>query len=93
MYTSTYTIGVRELRRSLATVVRRAAAGQRTVVTAHGTPVCQLGPLDAEPRGIDQLVASGALTSPRRTDVWRPPAPVTVWTGARVDQALRETRG
>ena len=88
-----YTIGIRELRQSLATAVRRAAAGEPTVITAHGRAVCQLAPLDAAPHGIDQLVASGALTPPRRTGAWRPPAPVTVWTGARVDQALRETRG
>jgi antitoxin (DNA-binding transcriptional repressor) of toxin-antitoxin stability system len=88
-----HTIGIRELRRSLATAVRRAAAGEATVISAHGRPVCQLAPLDAAPHGLDQLVASGALVPPRRVDAWRPPAPVTVWSGARVDRALRESRG
>ncbi len=38
-------VGVRELRNSVAAVVRRAAAGERLVITVDGRPAAQLGPL------------------------------------------------
>jgi antitoxin (DNA-binding transcriptional repressor) of toxin-antitoxin stability system len=87
------TVGIRELRASLATAARRAAAGERIVVAVAGRPVAQLGPLDAGAPTIAQLVSSGALVAPRRTDPFRPPAPVPVWPGVRIDRALRELRG
>ena len=47
-------VGIRELRNQVAAVVRRAAAGERVVVTVDGRPVAQLGPLEpgagADPR-------------------------------------------
>ena len=86
-------IGVRELRSGLAEAVRRAAAGDRTVVTSGGRPVAQLGPLDAEAPDLERLIGSGAVTSPRRAGEWRPPEPIPVWAGVRVDQVLRELRG
>ncbi len=81
------------MRAGLAGRVRRAAAGERTVITAHGRPVAQLGPLDEAAPDIDRLVSSGALIAPRRAGQWRPPAPVEVWSGVRIDRALRELRG
>lgn len=87
------TFGVRELRAGLAGAVRRAAAGQRTVVTQHGRPVAQLAPLDEAAPGLEHLIAAGALIPPRRVTAWRPPAPVSVWSGVRIDRALRELRG
>lgn len=86
-------VGIRELRASLADAVRRAAAGERTIVTAHGRPVAQLAPLDEAAPDIERLVAAGALIPPRRHGAWRAPAPVTVWSGVRIDRALRELRG
>jgi antitoxin (DNA-binding transcriptional repressor) of toxin-antitoxin stability system len=86
-------IGVRELRAALAEAVRRAGAGERTVVTAGGRPVAQLGPLDAEAPDLERLIGSGAVIPPRRTSEWRPPEPVPVWAGVRIDQVLRELRG
>jgi antitoxin (DNA-binding transcriptional repressor) of toxin-antitoxin stability system len=86
-------MGVRALRGELAAAVRRAGAGERTVVTANGRPVAQLGPLDAAAPALDQLLASGALVAPRRTSEWRAPDPVAVWSGVRLDRALRELRG
>jgi prevent-host-death family protein len=86
-------LGVRELRADLASAVRRAAAGERIVVTANGRPAAQLAPLDAAAPVLEQLVASGALVPPRRTSRWRPPPPVAVWSGVRIDRALRELRG
>jgi prevent-host-death family protein len=84
---------VRELRASLADAVRRAEAGQRTIVTAHGKPVAQLAPLDEWAPDIERLVSSGSVIAPRRAGDWRPPAPVAVWSGVRIDRALRELRG
>lgn len=84
---------MRELRAGLADAVRRAAAGERTVVTAHGRPVAQLAPLDEASPDIDRLVAAGALVPPRRSGDWRPPTPVAIWSGVRIDRALRELRG
>ena len=60
-------IGIRELRNDVAAVVRRAAAGERVVVTVDGHPVAQLGPI--EPVGaptLDDLIASGHVRAPRR---------------------------
>ena len=87
------TAGVRELRAGLTDAVRRAAAGERTVVTSSGRPVAQLGPLDADAPDLDRLVGAGAVIPPRRSSDWRPPEPVRVWAGVRIDQVLRELRG
>ena len=91
--TEVRSIGVRELRAGLAEAVRRAGAGERTVVTASGRPVAQLGPLDADAPDLQRLMAAGAVLAPRRTSTWRPPEPVPVWAGVRIDQVLRELRG
>jgi prevent-host-death family protein len=88
-----YTTGVRELRATLAESVRRAAAGERTIVTSNGRAVAQLAPLDEAAPALDRLVAAGQLVPPRRTGQWRPPQPVAVWSGVRIDRALRELRG
>jgi len=90
---SVRTQGVRELRATLPEAVRRAEAGERTVVTAGGRPVAQLGPLDADAPDLERLISSGAVVPPRRTSEWRPPEPVPVWAGVRLDQVLRELRG
>jgi prevent-host-death family protein len=84
---------VRELRAGLADAVARARAGHRTVVTVNGRPAAQLGPLDEQSAVLDQLVGAGAVVAPRRTGMWRPPAPVPIWSGVRIDRALRELRG
>ena len=86
-------LGVRDLRADLAAAVRRAAAGEATVITSGGRPVARLGPIADDAPALDRLVASGAVIPPRRTSRWRTPHPVTVWAGVRIDQALRELRG
>ncbi len=88
-----HTSGIRALRADLADAVRRASAGERTIVTAHGRPVAQLAPLDEASPDIERLVAAGALVPPRRAGDWRPPTPVAIWSGVRIDRALRELRG
>ena len=87
------TLGVRELRGELSEAIRRAHAGERTVITSGGRPVAQLGPLDADAPDLARLIGAGAVVPPRRTGEWRPPAPVAVWAGVRIDQVLRELRG
>jgi prevent-host-death family protein len=87
------TESVRALRAGLATAVRRAAQGERIVVTVGGRPTAQLGPLDDHAPELERLVAGGAVLPPRRTGPWRPPPAVTLWPGVRVDQALRDVRG
>lgn len=87
------TQSVRALRADLAAAVRRAAQGERTVVTVGGRPLAQLGPLDDRAPDLDRLIASGAVIPPRRTSTWRPPTPIAVWSGVRIDRALAELRG
>jgi prevent-host-death family protein len=84
---------VRTLRADLASSIRRAAHGERIVVTVGGTPAAVLGPLTDQAPDLERLAAAGAVLPPRRTSRWRPPAPVTVWAGIRIDQALRDVRG
>ena len=87
-------LGIRDLRANAAAAVRRAEAGQTTVITVGGRPVAQLGPLtstDVE-RSLDELVSQGLLIAPRRggapNDVT-----ITVWGTLRLDRLLREVRG
>ena len=85
--------GIRELRAGLAEAVARAQHGERTVVTAHGRPIAQLAPLDEAAPDIDRLITAGSLIPPRRTSPWRAPDAVPIWSGVRIDRALRELRG
>ena len=39
------------------------------------------------------LVATGAVIPPRRTDAPRPAPAIPVWSGVRLDRALKELRG
>ncbi len=89
-------IGVRELRTSAATTIRRAGAGERIIVTVGGRPVAQLGPVEAEHSvvSLPDLVAAGLLVAPRRGGTPSAPAePVPAWAGARLDRLLRDLRG
>lgn len=81
------------MRAELAAAVRRASQGERTVITVGGRPTALLGPLDDQAPALDRLIASGAVIPPRRATAWRPPAPVAVWSGVRIDRALVELRG
>lgn len=94
-------IGIRDLRADLAAHVRRAAAGEPTVVAVAGRPAAALVPLaalsaahDSEPASLrPALEASGALVPPRRTDGRLPDRTVPVWGNVRLDRLLREIRG
>ena len=88
-------IGIRDLRANAASVVRRAEAGQTTVITIGGRPVAQIGPLisGGPERTIDELVAQGLLVAPRRAPTRVDPQAITVWGNIRLDRLLREVRG
>jgi prevent-host-death family protein len=87
------TLPIRSLRADLAATVRRAGAGERVVVTVGGVPTAVLAPVDDQAPDLARLVAAGAVVPPRRTTPWRPPAPVAVWAGVRLDRALADLRG
>jgi prevent-host-death family protein len=88
-------IGVRELRADLATHLRRAGAGQRVVVTVDGREVAQLGPVQSidGQTVLADLITAGLVVAPRRTDAARPAQAIPVWSGVRLDRALKELRG
>jgi prevent-host-death family protein len=92
-------IGIRELRSDLAAHVRRAAAGEPTVVSVGGHPAAALVPLSAmrdagaSATHLSSLVVSGGLVPPRRADGQVPERTVTVWGNVRLDRLLREVRG
>lgn len=89
-------IGTRELRANLAAALRRAAAGERVLVTDSGRPIAQLGPVDA-PAGstIEELVSRGLVVPPRRIPRDRGravPPPVDLHSGMRFDHIVRDLR-
>jgi antitoxin (DNA-binding transcriptional repressor) of toxin-antitoxin stability system len=88
-------VGVRDLRADLAAHVRRAGAGQRVVIRVDGREVAQLGPLEAAQGQavLADLIIAGAVLAPRRTDTPRSVAAIPVWSGVRLDRALKELRG
>jgi len=85
-------VGIRELRNDVAAVVRRAAAGERVVVTVDGRPVAQLGPLEPTTLTLDDLVATGLVRGPSRP---RPddPEPEDTPVDARTSSAIEDLRG
>jgi antitoxin (DNA-binding transcriptional repressor) of toxin-antitoxin stability system len=87
-------VGIRELRAGAAAAVRRAEAGQRTVITVGGRPVAELGPLTSAgaQRSIYELVAQGLLIAPRRGGSPNEDT-VPAWGTLRLDRLLREVRG
>lgn len=88
-------LGIRDLRGGLAAAVRRAADGERLVVTVDGRPVAQLGPLEPAPGEVtlDDLAARGLLLPARRDDRPAPSVTLPLWAGTRIDQLAREVRG
>ncbi len=88
-------IGVRELRNNVAAVLRRAASGERIVVTVDGIPAAQLGPIEpVSTPTLEDLVATGLVTPPQRPDAApREPAPIDPAVDIRIDDVLAELRG
>lgn len=88
-------VGVRALRADVASVVRRAQAGERVVVTVDGRPVAQLGPIEPTDGTLTlaDLVARGQLVPARRDDRPEEGFSMPMWAGVRLDQLVREVRG
>ncbi|HEX5366542.1 MAG TPA: type II toxin-antitoxin system prevent-host-death family antitoxin [Acidimicrobiales bacterium] len=87
-------VGIRELRNNVAAVVRRAAAGERVVVTVDGVPTAQLGPLEPPAAAtVDDLVAAGLAQPPHRSDRPAAPEPEDAPVDVRPGGALDELRG
>lgn len=87
-------VGIRVLRNDVAAIIRRAAGGERIIVTLDGQPIAQLGPL--EPSGaptIDDLAAAGLVRLPGRTDRPAPPHPFGVPIDIRPASVIAELRG
>lgn len=87
-------MGIRELRNNVAAVVRRAANGERILVTSDGKPVAMLGPVEpATGVTMDDLVAAGLVRPAGRQD--RPDAPdaTVLPVDVRVDRVLADIRG
>ena len=87
-------VGVRELRNQVASVLRRAQSGDRMVVTVDGQPIAQLGPL--EPTGgieLADLVAVGRVRAPGRNDHPEPPDAALLPVDLLVGTVLDEIRG
>jgi prevent-host-death family protein len=88
------TIGVRELRNQVAAVVRRAAGGERIVVTVDGRPMAQLAPLT--PAGqptLADLAATGLLDAPQKARPLAPPSAEDLAVDVRLDRVMDELRG
>lgn len=86
-------VGIRDLRNDVAAIVRRAAAGERIVVTVDGRPTAQIGPLAPTGRPtLDDLVAAGTVHPPRRVDT-PDPQPVDPPVDVDVERVLDDLRG
>ena len=75
--------GIRELKDNLSEYVRRAEAGQRIAVTAHGRVVAMLVPVEKAARGrrrsrLDELVDQGIVRLAESGD------PLEHWTTLRL---------
>jgi prevent-host-death family protein len=88
-------LGIRDLRANAAAMVRRAAAGERIVITVNGRAAAQLGPIDAGQRepGLADLVVRGLVRAPSSTDRAASDNHVELWAGVRLDRLLSEVRG
>ena len=90
-----HTVGVRQLRNQVAKVIRRAATGERVIITVDGSPVAQLGPLSPDHTGVTlwDLAMAGLVEPPRRHDHPPSPAPIAVPTELSADRLMIATRG
>ena len=88
-------VGIRNLRTSVAAIVRRAAQGERIVVTVDGIPTAMIGPIAPDAGGIvfEDLVAAGLVHPPGRSDHPEPPDPASIPVDARTSRVLDELRG
>jgi prevent-host-death family protein len=87
-------IGVRELRTQVAAVVRRAAAGERIIVTVDGRPMAQLGPIEAAGAvSLADLAAAGMIEPPGTPVHPAPPDAEDLPVDVRLGRVLDDLRG
>lgn len=91
-------IGIRELKAKLSECVRRAASGERLIVTDRGRPVAQLTPLEDSTLDdlarIEQGVAEGWITPPKRRGGFKNFDPPLLTADApSIQEMLDEDRG
>lgn len=92
--TAAAVIGIRDLRADMAALVRRAGSGEQVIISVAGRSVAQLGPVHTSigQLRMDDLIAGGQVIAPRRTGTYRPPDPIPVWQGSRIDKLLHDIR-
>lgn len=87
------TVGIRQLREAVGIYVTRAQAGERIIVTDHGEPIAELGPLSPATSALLALAKAGTVTwSGRRFD---PPAAkyrVRLQGGASIAETVSQGR-
>lgn len=87
-------VGVRELRANVASMLRRAASGERIVVTVDGRPQAMLGPLESDDSPtLDTLFAAGLALPPRASRPDEPTAPTPLGADVRLSSTLEAIRG
>ena len=91
-------IGIRELKAKLSECVRRAADGERLIVTDRGRPVAQLTPLDDSTLNdlarIEQGVAEGWIRpAKRRGGLQRFDPPLLTADAPSIQEMLDDDRG
>ncbi|WP_423916630.1 type II toxin-antitoxin system Phd/YefM family antitoxin [Candidatus Poriferisodalis sp.] len=85
-------IGIRELKAHLSECIRRAADGERIIVTDRGRPVAQLTALDDMAR-IEQGVAEGWITPAKGRGRLGPARPIPPTSGLTIAEVFDEDRG
>lgn len=87
-------VGIRELRNSVSGLVKRAAGGERIVVTVDGRPMAQLGPLgSSDGATLDDMAAAGLIDPPNQPGQTDLPPPLSVPADVRLDRLLDQIRG
>jgi prevent-host-death family protein len=82
-------VGIRELRRSLAAYLARVQDGEEVVVTDRGKPVARLVPIDRSADRLAELVAMGLARPPLRP---RTPLGPLIETDGTVSDLVAEQR-
>jgi prevent-host-death family protein len=87
-------IGIRELRQDLSSQVKRAAAGERIVVTVDGEPRAMLMPLTGQHADVtmESLIASGRVIPAKRRGEPAPEPPPLISGGRPSSEILDEIR-
>ena len=86
--TTVASVGIRELRDHLTSILRRVRAGERVEVTHDGVPVAVISPMPSDP--LDRLIAAGEASAAQGPLELPELQPVTSGVGA--SQALQEDR-